>query len=88
MSLNQFTTLLRTTLKMNGIFAVNKPTGPSSADIIAQVKRALNSSKLVEGSDANTGNDKKKKFQKTERRVTNGGKISNRILLRLVTVVP
>ena len=68
MSLNQFTTLLRTTLKMNGIFAVNKPTGPSSADIIAQVKRALNSSKLVEGSDANTGNDKKKKFQKNRKK--------------------
>lgn len=52
---------------MNGIFAVNKPTGPSSADIIFQVKKALNASKLVEGSDANTGN-KKKKFQKNRKK--------------------
>ena len=56
---------------MNGIFAVNKPSGPSSAEIVSQLKKALNSSTLVEGSEANTGGAaKKKKFSRNRK----GGK--------------
>lgn len=57
--------------KMNGIFAVNKPSGPSSADIVFQLKKAMNASTLIEGSEANTGGAGKKKNAKSRRR---GGK--------------
>lgn len=37
---------------MNGVFAIKKPAGPTSADAVAALKGALNSSQLVEGSRA------------------------------------
>lgn len=37
---------------MDGIFAVSKPSGPSSAEAVSQLKNALNKSMLVEGSRA------------------------------------
>lgn len=46
---------------MNGVFCVNKPSGPSSAEVVAQLKTAINASILVEGSEANTGGPPKKK---------------------------
>lgn len=56
---------------MNGIFAVDKPSGPSSADIISQIKKALNASTLVEGSEANIGPAKSKRNQRNRKK---GGK--------------
>lgn len=58
---------------MNGIFAVNKPSGPSSAEVVSQLKRAMNASTLIEGSEASTGGmGKKKRFNMKSRK--HGGK--------------
>lgn len=58
---------------MNGIFAVNKPSGPSSADVVSQLKKAMNASSLIEGSEASTGGaGKKKRFNMKSRK--HGGK--------------
>lgn len=45
--------LYSTKANLNGVFAVNKPPGPSSAVIVGQIKRTVNKSKLVAGSKAN-----------------------------------
>ena len=39
---------------LNGVFAVNKPSGPSSAMVVGQLKKAVNGSKLVLGSKLNS----------------------------------
>lgn len=44
--------LNNTPYTMNGVFAIKKPAGPTSADAVAALKGALNSSQLVEGSRA------------------------------------
>lgn len=44
--------LNETPYSMDGVFAINKPAGPTSADAVAALKGALNSSELVEGSRA------------------------------------
>lgn len=67
---------------LNGVFAVNKPSGPSSAVVVGQIKKAVNASKLVLGSKANSqGNKKnldgqewwKKKKEQTSLKVGHGG---------------
>lgn len=42
----------------NGVFAVNKPSGPSSAVVVGQIKRVVNNSKLILGSKVNASLDK------------------------------
>lgn len=42
----------------NGVFAVNKPSGPSSAVVVGRIKRAVNNSKLILGSKVNASLNK------------------------------
>lgn len=61
-------------VNFNGVFAVNKPSGPSSATVVGQLKRAVNGSMLVAGSKANNYIDQAKRLHND---VTNGDATKN-----------